>query len=249
MADANDDGDDGPPSPEDVEERYDFDDFGPADMVEMSPEEWEAAFDAESWVTGTALLDRVEQELNARVSTREVFAVIERDQTDDGERLWFCGESGTLGYYETETGEVTVLDIQCTYEIGQMVNPALVDGQIVGGAQMGMAHALYETTDPYYPEPKHKPGGFGEYSLPGPSETPNIDTEVLEMPSTTGPFGTKGIGEMSATPPIPAIVNAINDAIGVRITKVPVTPEDVLRALEEKEASSDEDDSATKQEA
>jgi len=150
---------------------------------------------------------------------------------------------------DTETGEVTVLDIQCTYEIGQMVNPALVDGQIVGGAQMGMAHALYETTDPYYPEPKHKPGGFGEYSLPGPSETPNIDTEVLEMPSTTGPFGTKGIGEMSATPPIPAIVNAINDAIGVRITKVPVTPEDVLRALEEKEASSDEDDSATKQEA
>lgn len=136
---------------------------------------------------------------------------------------------------DTETGAVEVLDLRCTYEIGRMVNPALVEGQIVGGAWMGMAHALSETTDPYYPEPRHKPRNFGEYSLPGPSEVPNIDHEVLEIPSATGPFGTKGIGEMSATPPIPAIVNAINDAVGVRITKIPVTPEDVLRAIEEKE--------------
>jgi CO/xanthine dehydrogenase Mo-binding subunit len=68
---------------------------------------------------------------------------------------------------------------------------------------------------------------------------PEVEHEVLEIPSKTGPFGAKGIGEMSATPPIPAIVNAINDAIGVRITTVPVTPEDVLRALEEKEAAED----------
>ena len=140
---------------------------------------------------------------------------------------------------DTETGAVDVLDITCTYEIGQIVNPALVEGQIVGGAWMGMAHALYETTDPYYPTPEHKPRNFGEYSLPGPAEMPEVEHEVLEIPSKTGPFGAKGIGEMSATPPIPAIVNAINDAIGVRITTVPVTPEDVLRALEEKEAAED----------
>ncbi|MCU4925047.1 molybdopterin-dependent oxidoreductase [Halobacteria archaeon AArc-dxtr1] len=136
---------------------------------------------------------------------------------------------------DTETGEVDVLNLNCAYEIGQMVNPALVEGQIVGGAQMGMAHALYETTDPYYPKTDHQPRSFGDYPLPGPGETPEIQFDVLEMPSRTGPFGTKGIGEMSATPPIPAIVNAIYDAIGIRFTKLPVTPERVLRALEGKE--------------
>ncbi|GAB7018773.1 xanthine dehydrogenase family protein molybdopterin-binding subunit [Halostagnicola bangensis] len=141
---------------------------------------------------------------------------------------------------DTETGEVDVLTMKAVYEIGQMVNPALVDGQIVGGAWMGMAHALYETTDPYYPDIDHKPGSFGEYSLPGPAEVPEIEYEVLEIPSRTGPYGVKGIGEMSATPPIPAIVNAIKDAIGVRITEIPVTPEVILRALEEKEDSPEE---------
>jgi len=61
-----------------VEERYDFEDFGPADMAEMSPEEWEAAFDPETWITGEALLARVEAELKARVRDREVFARVER---------------------------------------------------------------------------------------------------------------------------------------------------------------------------
>lgn len=61
-----------------VEERYDFEDFGPADMAEMSPEEWEAAFDPETWITGEELLSRVEAELKARVRDREVFARVER---------------------------------------------------------------------------------------------------------------------------------------------------------------------------
>ena len=60
---------------------------------------------------------------------------------------------------------------------------------------------------------------------------------VLEHPSSTGPFGVKGVGEMTANAPIPAIVNAIYNAIGVRITDLPVTPEKVLRALEAKEAA------------
>ena len=61
-----------------VEEKYDFDDFGPADMAEISPEEWDAAFDADSWIVGTELLDKLEHELRNRVATREVFAVLER---------------------------------------------------------------------------------------------------------------------------------------------------------------------------
>lgn len=136
---------------------------------------------------------------------------------------------------DTETGQVTVLSLKSAYEIGQQVNPALVEGQITGGSFMGMAHALYETIHPYYPSVDHIPGSFSEYVLPGPEELPDIQSIVLEVPSSTGPFGVKGIGEMTANSPIPAIVNAIYDAVGVRITDLPLTPEKVLRALEELE--------------
>ena len=137
---------------------------------------------------------------------------------------------------DTETGEVDVLNLKCVYEIGRAVNPKLVEGQIVGGAFMGMSHALYETTDPYYPSVEHKPLNWTEYTLPGPFETPVIETQVLEYPSSSGPYGVKGVGEMTANAPIPAIANAVKDAIGVRIYELPITPERVLRALASKEA-------------
>jgi CO/xanthine dehydrogenase Mo-binding subunit len=136
---------------------------------------------------------------------------------------------------DTETGEVKVLSLKSAYEVGRQVNPALVEGQIRGGSLMGMSHALYETTAPYYPAIDHSPGGFSDYLLPGPADLPEIDSVVLEYPSANGPYGVKGVGEMTANAPIPAIVNAIYDAVGVRITELPVTPEKVLRALAEKD--------------
>jgi CO/xanthine dehydrogenase Mo-binding subunit len=135
---------------------------------------------------------------------------------------------------DDETGQVTVLSIKSAYEVGRQVNPALVEGQITGGTFMGMAHALYETTHPYYPEVDNIPTSFSEYALPGPLELPEIKSVVLEYPSSNGPYGVKGVGEMTANSPIPAIVNAIYDAVGVRITDLPATPEKILRALEEK---------------
>src|SRR5512141_54293 len=89
---------------------------------------------------------------------------------------------------DTETGEVTVLSIKSAYEVGRQVNPALVQGQITGGAWMGMSHALYETTAPYYPAPDHSPHDFSEYLMPGPLELPDIDCVVLEMPSANAPY-------------------------------------------------------------
>jgi CO/xanthine dehydrogenase Mo-binding subunit len=135
---------------------------------------------------------------------------------------------------DTETGEVSVLSLKSAYEVGRQVNPALVEGQIRGGAVMGMAHALYETTHPYYPLVDHMPAGFSEYVLPGPMELPEVECVVLEYPSSNGPFGVKGVGEMTANSPIPAIANAITNAIGVRITEIPITPEKILRALEQR---------------
>jgi len=138
---------------------------------------------------------------------------------------------------DTETGEVTVLSIRSAYEVGQQVNPALVRGQIVGGAWMGMSHALYETTKPYYPDPDHSPKDFSEYLMPGAHEMPVIESVVLEYPSSNGPYGVKGVGEMTANSPIPAIVNAIYHATGVRVDELPVTPELILRGLDARAAA------------
>ena len=133
---------------------------------------------------------------------------------------------------DTETGQVTVLSIKSAYEVGRQVNPALVQGQIVGGAWMGMSHALYESTAPYYPNPDHSPKDFSEYLMPGPLEMPEIECVVLEIPSANGPYGVKGIGEMTANSPIPAIANAIYHATGVRVDDLPITPEKILRGLD-----------------
>ena len=77
-----------------VEEKYDFDDFGPTEMAEMSYEEWEAAFDPDTWIVGEELLDRVEQELRARVSIREIFGIIERIQINSEDCLLAYSDEG-----------------------------------------------------------------------------------------------------------------------------------------------------------
>ena len=157
-----------------------------------------------------------------------------------------CDPDSTEAYATTvadvevddETGEVKVVRLSSAYEVGCQVNPEMVRGQIVGGAVMGMAHALMETVFPYYPSLDHHTGSFAEYIIPTAMDIPEIESVVLEYPSSNGPYGVKGVGEMTANSPIPAIVNAIYDAVGVWITDLPVTPEKVLRALEQKAAGS-----------
>ncbi|WP_227131809.1 DUF7319 domain-containing protein [Halorubellus salinus] len=77
-----------------VEEKYDFEDFGPRDMAEMTPEEWDAAFDAETWITGDELLERVQVDLERRVATRDVFAVVERRDVDGEDAVLAFSDEG-----------------------------------------------------------------------------------------------------------------------------------------------------------
>ena len=132
---------------------------------------------------------------------------------------------------DTETGEVTVLSLKSAYEVGRALNPRMVEQQIMGGGWMGMSHALYETTEPYYPDRAHGPVDFNDYLMPGPGDLPVFESVVLERPSADGPYGAKGVGEMTANSPIPAIANAIFDAVGVRVDSLPITPEKVLRGI------------------
>jgi CO/xanthine dehydrogenase Mo-binding subunit len=132
---------------------------------------------------------------------------------------------------DDETGEVTVTDMQSAYEVGRALNPKLVEQQLRGGAWMGMSHAAWETTEPYYPDRGHGPVDFNQYLMPGPGDLAPHHISILERPAEDGPYGGKGPGEMCANPVLPAVVNAVYDAVGVRIDELPVTPEKVLRGL------------------
>ena len=132
---------------------------------------------------------------------------------------------------DDETGEVAMVRMDSAYELGRALNPRLVEQQLVGGAWMGVSHALFETTEPYYPDPSHGPRDFVEYLMPGPGDICPHDVAVLERPAADGPFGAKGPGEMCANPVLPAVANAIFNAVGVRIDDLPITPEKVLRAI------------------
>jgi len=138
---------------------------------------------------------------------------------------------------DTETGQVTVLKISSAYEVGRAINPKMVEGQIIGGTVMGIGITLHEASFPNYPQYDPHPGSFADYTVMGAADVPEIESTVLEYGSVDGPFGVKGVGEMTANSPLPAIINAIYDAVGVWITELPATPEKVLRALGEKEAA------------
>jgi CO/xanthine dehydrogenase Mo-binding subunit len=135
---------------------------------------------------------------------------------------------------DDETGHVRVLRLQQCYDVGRAINPTQVEGQIEGGAMMGLGLGVLENCYPYYPSVEHRGGQFGSYLAPGMEDLPQIDTIIIENPSADGPYGAKGIGEMANNPQPPAITAAVYDAIGVWITELPITPERVLRALEAK---------------
>ena len=137
---------------------------------------------------------------------------------------------------DDETGEVTVLAIKNIFEIGRALNPKMVEQQLVGGSWMGISHALYETTEPYYPSRDFGGVDFNEYLMPGPGDLADTEIIVLERPAADGPYGAKGPGEMCANPLIPAVANAVFDAVGVRVDTLPITPERILRALKEQKA-------------
>jgi CO/xanthine dehydrogenase Mo-binding subunit len=133
---------------------------------------------------------------------------------------------------DTVTGEVQVLGIWAAHDVGRAVNPRGVEGQIEGGIVQALGQALMED---YRTEKGHTTTpGFAKYILPTSLDIPKITSVIVEDPDPLGPLGVKGIGEPAMVPTIPAIMNAIYDAIGVRITTLPATPEKVLEALREK---------------
>ncbi len=137
---------------------------------------------------------------------------------------------------DTETGEVEILKITAVHDCGKMINPLFVEGQVEGGVAMGVGFGMME--EMVVEQGRVRNPQLTDYIVPTALDVPEIVTSIVERPEPTGPFGAKGIGEPSLLPTAPAIVNAIQNAVGVRIRDLPATPEKVLKALQEKASPS-----------
>ena len=141
----------------------------------------------------------------------------------------FCAQAVEVAV-DMETGEVRVLKSAACHDVGRALNPAAVAGQIEGGAAQGLGYALME--DVQIVNGVTLTPSFAEYLLPTASDIPEVKTIILESGTGLGPFGAKGIGEPALTPMAPAIANAVANAIGARVTQLPLTPERVLEAID-----------------
>lgn len=126
---------------------------------------------------------------------------------------------------DVELGTVRVLKVTAAHDVGRAINPTLIEGQIEGGVAQGLGMALMEEFFPGKGENLH------DYLIPSVGDIPPIESILIEDPSPIGPFGAKGIGEQAVIPTAPAILNAIHDAVGVRIHKTPATPDRVRGAI------------------
>jgi 4-hydroxybenzoyl-CoA reductase subunit alpha len=140
------------------------------------------------------------------------------------------------------TGWVHVPKVWIAHDIGRALNPTLVRGQVEGSVYMGLGEALMEEQE-FRRLPKrlshalvHKFPSMLEYKSPTSLDMPDVVTELIEDPDPRGPFGAKEVGQGPLLPIMPAVANAVYDAVGVRIDEVPITPEKIMKALAEKKA-------------
>jgi len=131
---------------------------------------------------------------------------------------------------DEETGQIKVVGYWEAGDCGQAINPSAVEGQVVGAISMGLGAALYEEMVMDINGQMLNPN-FHDYKIPTAMDMPEIDSEIVDSYDPTSAFGNKEVGEGPVGPVIPAVLNAIYDAIGVRFTEVPVKPEKILRAL------------------
>lgn len=133
---------------------------------------------------------------------------------------------------DRETGQVHVLNYVAAHDVGRAINPQTTEGQIYGGVAQGIGWALMEHM--ILEQGRVMNPNFRDYVIPGPLDLPPIKPVLVESMDPNGPFGAKGIGEPALNPVPAAIANAIYNAVGVRITDLPITPEKILATLEGK---------------
>jgi CO/xanthine dehydrogenase Mo-binding subunit len=136
------------------------------------------------------------------------------------------GAQAALVEVDQETGEVKVLKVVSVHDSGRIINPMAAEGQVHGGVHMGIGYALYEEL--VLEQGRVVNASFADYHVPTAQETPVVKAVFLENPDPAGPFGAKGIGETACIPTAAAIANAVYDATGRRVKKLPIKYRDIL---------------------
>jgi 4-hydroxybenzoyl-CoA reductase alpha subunit len=134
-----------------------------------------------------------------------------------------------------ETGQIKVLELWDAHDIGRAINPQSVESQIEGSLAMGLGYTFYE--DMKFKNGRVLNANYAGYRVPRSIGLPKMNTILVETDEPEGPFGAKGMGEAALLPTSAAIANAVEDAIGVRIKDLPLTPDKIIKALKEKEAA------------
>ena len=132
---------------------------------------------------------------------------------------------------DPETGRVTVLRYTAIQDVGTAIHPSYVEGQLQGGAAQGIGWALNEEYV-YSKEGNLLNTGFLDYRVPVASDLPMIDTVLVEVPNAGHPFGVRGVGETPIVPPLGAVANAVSNAIGKRMTSLPMSPAKILQKID-----------------
>ena len=135
---------------------------------------------------------------------------------------------------DPDTGKVTVLRYTAVQDAGKAIHPSYVEGQIQGAVAQGIGWALNEEYCTNG-EGRMENATFLDYRMPTSLDLPMIDTVIVEIANPAHPFGVRGVGEVPIVPPLAALANAIYDAIGVRLTDLPMNPPAVLDAILQRE--------------
>ena len=132
---------------------------------------------------------------------------------------------------DRDTGKVDVTSFTAIQDAGKAIHPSYVEGQMQGGAAQGIGWALNEEYL-YDADGVLENAGFLDYRVPVASDLPMIDTQIIEVPNPTHPYGVRGVGETPIIAPLAAVANAVRDATGIRMTELPLSPPRVLEALD-----------------
>jgi CO/xanthine dehydrogenase Mo-binding subunit len=132
---------------------------------------------------------------------------------------------------DRETGQVKILRYTAVQDVGKAIHPSYVEGQIQGGASQGIGWALNEEYI-YDDKGRMENPGFLDYRVPVASDLPMLEAIIVEVPNPRHPFGARGVGEVPIIPPMAAVGNAIRDALGLRLTDLPMSPPKVRAALD-----------------
>ncbi|MEG1254518.1 molybdopterin cofactor-binding domain-containing protein [Clostridium sp.] len=152
-------------------------------------------------------------------------------ETGQGNPYWpyTFGAQRVTVEVDDETGKIDMIEVIAVNDAGKIINPVSAEGQAEGGVAMGIGYALMEEIE--LNEGSIKNRNFSDYIIPTSKDIPHIETHFIEEIEETGPYGAKGIGEPVMIPTAPAILNAIYDAVGVRMNSLPVTCDRLLLAL------------------